>query len=119
MFCCLSGILVFFFVFFFQAEDGIRDATVTGVQTCALPISIGQLDTQPSSTSATISRHGIEFVHSSAGRSGAGVSYAGPSSTIGPSGKLAGLPPWMAYEVVWTSTSFASLTVEGGSRVRR
>src|SRR5947207_13576173 len=29
--------LVFFF--FFQAEDGIRDHCVTGVQTCALPIS--------------------------------------------------------------------------------
>src|SRR5256886_15017198 len=28
-------------VFFFQAEDGIRDLTVTGVQTCALPISAG------------------------------------------------------------------------------
>src|SRR5437762_12882230 len=27
------------FVFFFQAEDGIRDTSVTGVQTCALPIS--------------------------------------------------------------------------------
>src|SRR5699024_11366121 len=27
------------FVFFFQAEDGIRDRNVTGVQTCALPIS--------------------------------------------------------------------------------
>src|SRR5205085_2461490 len=27
--------------FFFQAEDGIRDLTVTGVQTCALPISEG------------------------------------------------------------------------------
>src|SRR5688572_32780220 len=27
------------YVFFFQAEDGIRDLTVTGVQTCALPIS--------------------------------------------------------------------------------
>src|SRR5207248_1712502 len=26
------------FFFFFQAEDGIRDRTVTGVQTCALPI---------------------------------------------------------------------------------
>src|SRR6202035_4567414 len=26
------------FAFFFQAEDGIRDLTVTGVQTCALPI---------------------------------------------------------------------------------
>src|SRR2546430_700274 len=30
--CCLA------FFFFFQAEDGIRDLTVTGVQTCALPI---------------------------------------------------------------------------------
>ena len=29
----------FFFFFFFQAEDGIRDRVVTGVQTCALPIS--------------------------------------------------------------------------------
>src|SRR5260363_79806 len=27
------------FVFFFQAEDGIRDDLVTGVQTCAIPIS--------------------------------------------------------------------------------
>src|SRR5438874_3601704 len=30
---------LFFFYFFFQAEDGIRDLYVTGVQTCALPIS--------------------------------------------------------------------------------
>src|SRR6266481_4002197 len=30
-----------FFCFFFQAEDGIRDGTVTGVQTCALPICAG------------------------------------------------------------------------------
>src|SRR5438309_9161946 len=30
--------LLFVFFFFFQAEDGIRDGTVTGVQTCALPI---------------------------------------------------------------------------------
>src|SRR5699024_11332514 len=28
-----------FVLFFFQAEDGIRDRNVTGVQTCALPIS--------------------------------------------------------------------------------
>src|SRR2546430_11017817 len=33
-------LLVFFF---FQAEDGIRDLTVTGVQTCALPISQARL----------------------------------------------------------------------------
>src|SRR5690348_18295213 len=31
-------IFVMFFFFFFQAEDGIRDGRVTGVQTCALPI---------------------------------------------------------------------------------
>src|SRR5699024_12213548 len=34
---CLSG-LSFVYSFFFQAEDGIRDRNVTGVQTCALPI---------------------------------------------------------------------------------
>src|SRR5690349_17677411 len=34
--------LFFFFFFFFQAEDGIRDLYVTGVQTCALPISADQ-----------------------------------------------------------------------------
>src|SRR5438876_3783978 len=30
---------IFHYIFFFQAEDGIRDGRVTGVQTCALPIS--------------------------------------------------------------------------------
>src|SRR5689334_23970328 len=33
--------IFFIFFFFFQAEDGIRDGTVTGVQTCALPIYAG------------------------------------------------------------------------------
>src|SRR5205809_2608526 len=31
-------LLICFLFFFFQAEDGIRDVAVTGVQTCALPI---------------------------------------------------------------------------------
>src|SRR2546421_8262037 len=31
---------MFIFFFFFQAEDGIRDLIVTGVQTCALPILV-------------------------------------------------------------------------------
>src|SRR2546429_3150005 len=35
MFVCFLS-----FFFFFQAEDGIRDVAVTGVQTCALPISV-------------------------------------------------------------------------------
>src|SRR5205823_8855480 len=38
MVCLFIVVLSFFF--FFQAEDGIRDKLVTGVQTCALPISL-------------------------------------------------------------------------------
>src|SRR5256885_9663009 len=54
------------FSFFFQAEDGIRDYKVTGVQTCALPIS-------PSPTSSTKSllllrRHSADAPQSSVAR---------------------------------------------------
>src|SRR2546429_9891442 len=35
---CFRQCLIYVFFFFFQAEDGIRDVAVTGVQTCALPI---------------------------------------------------------------------------------
>src|SRR5258708_29111990 len=35
-----SSIIASYLFFFFQAEDGIRDDLVTGVQTCALPISL-------------------------------------------------------------------------------
>ena len=38
MFDLIDAAQWFDFVFFFQAEDGIRDYKVTGVQTCALPI---------------------------------------------------------------------------------
>src|SRR5690606_40167659 len=34
------GVCIYCIIFFFQAEDGIRDFHVTGVQTCALPIFI-------------------------------------------------------------------------------
>src|SRR3989441_6421579 len=36
----MCSVIVLRFFFFFQAEDGIRDKLVTGVQTCALPISV-------------------------------------------------------------------------------
>src|SRR5271167_4512787 len=39
VYCCLEVNVCLFSYFFFQAEDGIRDRNVTGVQTCALPIS--------------------------------------------------------------------------------
>src|SRR5690606_40218051 len=50
--------------FFFQAEDGIRDFHVTGVQTCALPISVrplpsGLLRPSPSGRSPNASRHPV------------------------------------------------------------
>src|SRR2546427_4454522 len=47
----LLAVCVVVFFFFFQAEDGIRDLTVTGVQTCALPIYLRMAD-----------RHGAEAI---------------------------------------------------------
>src|SRR5207248_6469119 len=47
-FCC----------FFFQAEDGIRDRTVTGVQTCALPILTNKLTVIGKSAMATVRLQG-------------------------------------------------------------
>src|SRR5207249_10713710 len=38
-----TQVIVIVSIFFFQAEDGIRDRNVTGVQTCALPIYSGRL----------------------------------------------------------------------------
>src|SRR2546430_13265197 len=46
-FCVLAIGCCFVFFFFFQAEDGIRDLTVTGVQTCALPIFVSAADNVP------------------------------------------------------------------------
>src|SRR5256884_2190182 len=50
--------LLSFLFFFFQAEDGIRDVAVTGVQTCALPIF---LDEQRGGVSIQISRNGVRL----------------------------------------------------------
>src|SRR5256886_10356966 len=47
-------------MFFFQAEDGIRDLTVTGVQTCALPISARKA-LPPINLGALRSAHGLAF----------------------------------------------------------
>ena len=43
--------------FFFQAEDGIRDHCVTGVQTCALPICFAQLHVLNSEYSTIYGHH--------------------------------------------------------------
>src|SRR2546430_7401359 len=63
--CCL-------YFFFFQAEDGIRDLTVTGVQTCALPIcfiphrpstrSLGPSDSAPSNANSSCSAPASKWI---------------------------------------------------------
>src|SRR6266478_10253158 len=71
--------MVFFFLFFFQAEDGIRDLTVTGVQTCALPISVGRLGRQRPSPADYVTVAGARGGEIAAGGSppeGARVAYA-------------------------------------------
>src|SRR5436190_6863944 len=45
-----------FYFFFFQAEDGIRDHCVTGVQTCALPISVVKRSLHTKSLMRTVSK---------------------------------------------------------------
>src|SRR5256885_5327247 len=76
----------FAFLFFFQAEDGIRDYKVTGVQTCALPISCteGRRDHLPR---PSCTERAAKAAPTGAG--GAGP-YAGATSGPPNSGGLAG-----------------------------
>src|SRR2546426_12353828 len=55
--------------FFFQAEDGIRDYKVTGVQTCALPILLSQPEPASAAAQETITAR-------TNGRSGDGIGCA-------------------------------------------
>src|SRR5699024_5073521 len=56
-------LLVFLcFFFFFQAEDGIRDRNVTGVQTCALPISVYLLKGGKKLVSKTMTKKGFALL---------------------------------------------------------
>src|SRR2546430_3696465 len=76
-------ILVGVSFFFFQAEDGIRDLTVTGVQTCALPISCG--------TAFVIIRGSNEFAL--AKTPAQGRAEADPHPRLGPDGDGAATEP--------------------------
>src|SRR5260370_19966678 len=64
------------FLFFFQAEDGIRDSSVTGVQTCALPISL----THPRPRSLARSRRALGIAEPCRPRRG---SHQGGAAGIG------------------------------------
>src|SRR3989454_6054808 len=59
----MSNFVIFFF-FFFQAEDGIRDYKVTGVQTCALPICVAVIFDE---VQCGLGRTGTLFAYEQAG----------------------------------------------------
>src|SRR5207245_1811607 len=73
--------------FFFQAEDGIRDATVTGVQTCALPISLFEPEALRDRGAAEIDVHqehaGIGRLREGAGEIDRGGGLAVPDGGAG------------------------------------
>src|SRR5204862_4101592 len=69
----MQRIMVGFF-FFFQAEDGIRDLYVTGVQTCALPISLEKLNLHPDLKRYIAHHNGLIIV--------SGPTGSGKSSTM-------------------------------------
>src|SRR3989440_3197480 len=78
---CSHRTIIFFF--FFQAEDGIRDLIVTGVQTCALPISVRH----PGSTFKP-------FVYSAAVRAGHPVTEMLDDSPLNPPVLQLDSTPW-------------------------
>src|SRR5699024_12041868 len=69
--------LVMFIFFFFQAEDGIRDRNVTGVQTCALPILV-----DPISGEYLLDFRNTALDKTFTGRSGAVVAATGYRSQV-------------------------------------
>src|SRR5207249_9649892 len=79
------SLMYFIFFFFFQAEDGIRDRNVTGVQTCALPISRSPSTSPTGSRARPISarfassaRAGRHVHHQRGGAEPAGAESRGP-----------------------------------------
>src|SRR2546430_17102321 len=79
-------------MFFFQAEDGIRDLTVTGVQTCALPISRRMLWVTASSamTLATVAASPSTVSPDRTGRRGRVLRIDRKSGVEGKRGELGG-----------------------------
>src|SRR5437016_14069465 len=86
-------VLFFFFFFFFQAEDGIRDWSVTGVQTCALPILVKD------TSGALIPGVSITIKHTDTGQTRTAISSDSGSYNVP-------LLPVGAYELTTTMPGF-------------
>src|SRR2546427_7434939 len=93
----IRSLLCPLFFFFFQAEDGIRDLTVTGVQTCALPIFPGHAappcpaGRRARGLGACALQRGGAPAH--AGPAGAAGPLAGPQRALAPGLRAGGGPP--------------------------
>src|SRR5690606_40232268 len=99
----LYGIVV---LFFFQAEDGIRDFHVTGVQTCALPIFAGLRTTQMS-----INGDGVVVTHKDSGGWRELLSGAGTRSvSVGAAGIFLEIGRASCRERVWIWVGAVSST---------
>src|SRR6266481_8567698 len=108
VFFCIR-FLHYCFFFFFQAEDGIRDGTVTGVQTCALPI-FAIIEPAPGAVVAS----GLVLVRGTvAGGGEVGVAVNGVTAAVQGSVFAAMVPasaPSVALTAVATTSGGASAT---------
>src|SRR5256884_9750447 len=86
------------FFFFFQAEDGIRDVAVTGVQTCALPISGGLVEQGFKCSDGGGSSCSVASFGEAALAGGAGGALGGALGVVG--GKILGAVAPKALEAV-------------------
>src|SRR5687768_18375423 len=97
-------------LFFFQAEDGIRDVAVTGVQTCALPICIRSADRRAGGVLWRDSRPGSAWPGSPAadrksGVEGKGVDIGGGRISNKKRKKGVEAKGWISISTSFTSSS--------------
>src|SRR5438445_13156063 len=108
-------------IFFFQAEDGIRDIGVTGVQTCALPISGVHLLERPCAAGTSADAAGCTRARSARGCLGACVRCHGRGVRrydAGPPRAYGATPP--VAQAVWSATGglSGSASQNGGHGAR-
>src|SRR2546426_9902561 len=102
-----------FLFFFFQAEDGIRDYKVTGVQTCALPIShfVNRFLTRPSATITGGLNNPIELMSAIASMTVGGVLERFPRLRVG---FLEGNCSWLPW-LLWRLDEYWKMSKSGGA----
>src|SRR5690606_39562574 len=85
-------------IFFFQAEDGIRDFHVTGVQTCALPILVLAEDVRPRLHLLLDQSHAAPLPLRPADAAGLEAAHSRSPSVAGPLDRRHRIPPVRSEE---------------------